>query len=198
MTMATLRTLPADSRGVTVVEFALVAPILLMMLLGIFDLGHTMYTRSLLLGAIQKTARDSSIEGASGNQSTLDGKITTVVQAIAPGAALTFKRRAYQNFSDVARGEDYTDTDLNGICDKGEPYEDANNNNTWDSLAGADGFGGARDAVHYTVTVNFERIFPAYAFIGGSKMAALTAETVLRNQPYATQSTSTPTLRNCA
>lgn len=196
MTMPRLHPLAADTRGVTVVEFALVAPILLMMLFSIFDLGHTMYTRSLLLGAIQKTARDSSIEGAASSQSTLDGRITTVVQAIAPGASLTFSRRAYQNFGSVGRPEDFTDTDNNGTCNGGEPYEDANNNGAWDNPAGTNGFGGARDAVHYTVTVTFERIFPAFAFIGGSRTATMTAETVLRNQPYATQ--SAPTARNCA
>lgn len=191
----TLRLLRTDRRAATIVEFSIVAPILLMIVFSIFDLGHTMYTRSMLMGAIYQTARDSTIEGAAGNAGTLDARMTTAVRSIAPGATLTFNRRAYKNFGDVNRGEDFTDSDANGICDKNEPYEDANNNGVWDSLGGTAGFGGARDAVLYTVTVTFQRVFPAFAFLGGSQTATVKAETVLRNQPYATQ--SAPTLRNC-
>ena len=39
-----------DERGVTVVEFALLAPVLLVTLLGMFDMGYTMYAQTLLQG----------------------------------------------------------------------------------------------------------------------------------------------------
>ncbi len=58
------RSLVRDEQGAAIVEFALVAPVLIMMLLGLFDLGYNTYTSAILQGAIAKAARNSSIEGA--------------------------------------------------------------------------------------------------------------------------------------
>lgn len=197
--MKTLRALSADRSGVTIVEFALVAPVLLMIIIAIFDLGHMMYTKSLLIGSIQKTARDSSLDGASTQEAVLDAKVSNVVRAIAPDATLQFRRRAFTDFGEIGRPEDFTDIDQDGTCDNGEPYEDANGNGKWDAQAeGKAGFGGARDAVLYTVTVTYSRIFPAFAMIGGARTATVKAETVLRNQPYGPRAESTPSIGNCA
>ncbi|MBA4780653.1 TadE/TadG family type IV pilus assembly protein [Blastomonas sp.] len=43
-----------DRRGVTVTEFGLIAPTFLLLLLGVFDLGFTVYARAILDGAVQK------------------------------------------------------------------------------------------------------------------------------------------------
>src|SRR5690606_28671312 len=39
-----------DDTGATIVEFALIAPVALMLLLGMFDLGYNLYTASVLQG----------------------------------------------------------------------------------------------------------------------------------------------------
>lgn len=193
-----VRAIRRDPRGVTAVEFALIAPVLMIVLMGLFDLSYNMYTTEMLQGAIQKAARDSTIEGAASGLSKLDGIVTKAVQAVAPGATLVFNRRAYANFTDVARPEDYTDVDANGHCDNGEPFEDSNGNGTWDLDPGKTGFGGARDAVLYTVTVTYPRAFPVAGFIPGqTNDYSLTATTVLRNQPYSHSNAAAPTTRNC-
>ena len=185
--------------GVSAVEFALISPALFLTLFGLFDLSYNMYTAEMLQGAIQKAARDSTIEGAAGSASALDGTVSRAVHAIAPNATLTFARSYYANFTDSARPEDYTDVDGNGTCDNGEPYEDANGNGAWDALGGKAGFGGARDAVLYSVTVNYKRAFPIASFIPGqSDDFTLVANTVLRNQPYGQQDTPpAPTIGKC-
>ena len=40
--------LARDRRGAAIVEFALIAPVLLITLFGLFDFGHGMYIRALL------------------------------------------------------------------------------------------------------------------------------------------------------
>lgn len=192
-------TLLRDQRGVTIIEFALIAPVLLLMLMGLLDLGYNMYTTEMLQGAIQNAARNSSIEGATGKEAALDSIVTTAVRAVAPSATLTFNRRAYNSFTDAGRPEDYTDVDSDGTCNRGEPFEDANGNGSWDLDRGQAGFGGARDAILYTVTVNYLRPFPVVAFIPGqTKDFTLSARTVLRNQPYGKQATNpAPVTRNC-
>ena len=178
-----------DERGVTIVEFALISPVLMLMLMGLLDLAFNMYTTEMLQGAIQTAARNSTIEGASGKDAALDATVTTAVRAVAPSAVLTFNRRAYSSFTEAGRPEDFTDVDNDGTCNNGEPFEDANGNGSWDLDRGIAGFGGARDAVLYTVTVNYQRPFPVAGFIPGqTKNFTLSAVTVLRNQPYGQQS----------
>ena len=186
-----------DESGMSAVEFAMIAPVLLMAVLGMMDLGHTMYTNALLQGAIQKAARDSTIEGAASNVATLDGRVTTMVRNIAPNSVLTFDRRSYSNFNDVAAPEDFTDVDNNGLCNGGEAYEDANGNGTWDRDRGQNDMGGARDAVLYTVTVNYTRAFPVAVLLGQSNTTTMKATTVLRNQPYAMTTTRSTASLNC-
>lgn len=197
--IAALRRLSRDESGVTIVEFALIAPALMVLLLGIFDLGYNMYTNEMLQGAIQRAARGSTVEGADAKKASLDAIVTTEVHTVAANAKLTFDRKSYASFSRVGRPEDYTDTNTNNTCDNGEPYEDANGNGSWDVDPGAAGFGGARDAVLYTVTVTYPRLVPIAAFVPGmNKNFTLKSSTVLRNQPYGAQSgTKAPTVKNC-
>jgi Flp pilus assembly protein TadG len=176
--------LRAERDGVTVVEFALITPVLIMSMMGLFDLGYNVYTAVLLDGAIQQVARNSTIEGASSKTSVLDAKVTNMVHTIAAGATLDFKRTSYASFSDVGKPEDYTDVNANGACDGGEPFEDANGNGSWDSDQGTAGSGGARDAVLYAVQVTYVRPFPVTQFLGMSPNFTMTSRTVLRNQPY--------------
>lgn len=188
------RTLRGDQQGATVVEFALVAPVLVTLLLGLFDIGYNTYVASVLQGAIQKSARDSSIEGAT--PASLDGRVTSAVHNISPGAAVKFSRKSYASFSDVNTPEDFTDVNGDGACNNGEPFEDANGNNVWDVDRGVAGLGGARDAVLYTVNVSYPRLFPIGGFVGLPELHQMKSETVLRNQPYAQQAVKV-TARNC-
>lgn len=188
-----------DERGATIVEFAMVAPIMGLALLGAFDVAHTLYMRGVLQGVVQKTARDSTLETGleSTQQATLDARVRAQVEALASNATTTITRSYYRTFSNAAaaRFEPWTDTDGNGTCNGGEPYEDTNNNSSWDSAGGNSGQGGAKDAVIYTVRVSYPRAFPIYNFVGGSNTTVITATTVLRNQPYGDQ--AVPTVRNC-
>ena len=188
-----------DERGVTVIEFALIAPVLMLMLMGLFDLSFNMYTTEMLQGAIQHASRNSSMEGAAGREAALDAIVTKAVRAVSPNAVLAFDRKSYASFTDAGRPEDYTDVDNSGTCNNGEPFEDANGNGTWDTSTGTAGFGGARDAVLYTVTVTYKRPFPVAGFIPGqSNDFTLSASSVLRNQPYGQQAAAAaPVTGNC-
>lgn len=191
-----LHRLRGDTHGAAVVEFALVAPALCLTIMGIFDLGYNIYAATMVQGAIQHAARDSTIEGSDLRLAEIDARVVRAVNHVVPNATLAFGRKSYANFSDVARPEDYTDSDGNGHCDNGEPFEDANHNGVWDDDRGASGQGGARDAVLYTVTVSYPRGFPLASLIGLPDTATTQASTVLRNQPYKRQS-NTPIVGSC-
>ena len=179
-----LHTVRAARSGVAAVEFALLTPVLFLMLMGLFDLAYNLYTQTLLQGAIQDAARDSSLEDADATTATIDARVTKAVQDVAPGATLSFSRTSYTSFSSIGKPEDYTDTNKNGRCDAGEPFEDVNENNAWDSSQGINGLGGSRDVVVYLVTVTYPRPFPVAKLMGMSSDFTMNARTVLANQPW--------------
>ena len=195
--MIRLHSLARDRNGAALVEFALVAPILLLMLLGMFDMGYNYYVQSQLQGAIQQAARDSGIEGAHTRMPQIDARVTDAVRDLVPDAEIGFSRKSYASFTDVARPEDFSDIDGNGICSGGEPFEDVNGNGIWDEDRGSEGQGGARDAVLYVVTVTYRRPFGVTAFVGLPETFTTQATTVVRNQPYGDQDLSR-SVGNCA
>ncbi|MBB4613810.1 TadE/TadG family type IV pilus assembly protein [Novosphingobium taihuense] len=185
-----------DRDGATAVEFALISPVLVLLLMGLFDIGFSVYANTMLQGALQRAARSSTVEGAAGSLASIDSAVATEIHPVVPEAALVFSRKAYANFTDVGLPEDFTDSNGNGACDAGEPYEDANGSGTWDRDRGAAGLGGARDAVLYTVTMTYTRKFPMASLIGMSETVTNKASTILRNQPYDEQK-SVAKLGNC-
>jgi hypothetical protein len=183
----TLARLRRDASGATIVEFAAIAPALLMILLGLMDLSYNIYTTTLLEGAIQQAGRNSTIEGAGTRGLAIDNAVRDVVDDIVPNATVEFDRRAYIDYSDVDRPEEFTDTNEDGLCNENEPFEDINGNGTWDEDRGKADMGGARDAVLYTVTVSYPRAFPVMSLLGFDPDVTARSRTVLRNQPYGPQ-----------
>jgi len=196
---AFLRHLRRDREGVTLVEFAIVGPVLILMLMGLFDIAHTQYTSAVLYGAMQKAARDYTLESASASETTIDTRVQDQIRAVMPnGATITFTKTAFDDFKNVNEPEEYTDIDNNRTCNNGEPYEDANGNGIWDVYRGANGLGAARDVFLYTSNVSYPRLFPMFGLIGLPPTITLSATTVLRRQPFDQGSNLTPTVRNCA
>lgn len=215
-----------DQRGSTVVEFAIVCPVLLMMILGSLDLGYALYARSILDGAIQKAARDSGLQTGSGRGCEIDyGVIQSLsgllkvnvlnnhtetsfcamtdqqrsdlfAQAENVENSILFIRRNYVSFSDIGEMEEFTDSDDDSVCDRGEAYEDLSGDGNWGER-GANGQGGARATVLYSAGLHFRRIFPAYKLIGGNEFMTVQSTTILRNQPYAETADAAVIERNC-
>ncbi|MFZ5702843.1 MULTISPECIES: TadE family protein [Pseudomonadota] len=188
---AFIRRVGQDRRGVTVTEFGLIAPTFLMLLLGVFDLGYTVYARAILDGAVQKAGRDAALETGTTNVANLDAKVKENLGVLGADATFTYTRRNYRDFAKVGLPEDFEDKNSNGQRDPGECFTDENANAVWDRDLGKDGVGGARDVVMYEVLMSYDRKFPLYALIGMSRRTAIKSATVLRNQPYASQNAET-------
>jgi Flp pilus assembly protein TadG len=154
--------LAKDQQGVTIIEFALISPVFMFMLMGTFDIGYAVYMRSTLNGSIQLAARDSSLQDATDPvaRAAIDTAVTDIIQTVNKDATVTINRTNYQAYADIDRLEDYIDNNLNGTCDNNEPYDDSNANDVWDEISGAAGIGGARDSVLYTITVSYDTLFP--------------------------------------
>lgn len=205
MGLSNMTRLARAEEGATLTEFGLIAPVLCLLLIGSLEIGHRLYMHGVLEGAVQKAARDGSLETASGTSSdprdSIDARVLSQVRKLHNSANVTFNRRFYRTFTDASekKTEEFTDTNGNGTCDADEPFEDVNNNGVWDRDGGDDiANAGARDAVVYTVTMNYPNMFPLHKFIGGSDTTTLSASTVLANQPYGEQQQyDAPTVGNC-
>lgn len=197
-----LQKIAGDKRGSALTEFAIVAPVLALTLVGSFDAAHSLYMKASLQGVVQKAARDAALQtgGDANEQAIIDNKVRVQVLALANNANIQISRRFYRTFSSAAaaQAEPWTDTDLDGRCNNGEPFQDNNQNGTWDADGGDEGQGGAKDRTLYTVQVSYPRFFPLYKFIGGSSTTRISASTILQNQPFADQAAyGAPTVGNC-
>lgn len=176
-----LARLQSETAGVTIVEFAFVAPVFLVLLMGTFEIGHMAYANAVLNGAVEEAARNATLE--IGETSTADAAVEDIIHKVIPGAEFTSTRKSYFDFKDINRPEQWNDRNGNGDCDNDENFVDENGNGEWDADIGEAGNGGANDVVLYKVTVAYEPIFPI-PFVGEQ---TLTATAVKKNQPFANQ-----------
>ncbi len=181
-----------DQDGSSIVEFAVIAPVMFTLLLGGFDLGHNLYMRSVLQGAVNKAARDSTLETGTQEevQERVDAKVKAQVLAVHGGAKIRpedFQRSFFRTFSDAAFPDSEVillDGGEIGVCEEGEMYIDENNSGAFEDDGVADGQGYTRDAVKYTVTVRYDRLFPFPKLSGLDGEVEMSATTVIANQPY--------------
>lgn len=179
-----LRRLRRSEQGNAVVEFALTAPLFLLIITGIFDYSWQIYAKNTLQGVVSNSARAATLEGNALDQTILDNKVRDQVLNVFPKGTVTFARKAYDSYSEVGDPEAFTDANSNGRYDSGECFEDVNGNSNWDADRGQTGNGGAEDIVVYTASLRITRVLPVWAMLGQSQQVTLNATTVLRNQPY--------------
>lgn len=191
-----LRRLLGNKLGTALTEFALIAPVFLLLLMGIFDYCWQMYAQQVLQGAVSQSARLSTLESFSADQKKLDANVLSKVLAVLPNATVEFKRKAYESYDLVGKPEPLTDKNGNGVWDTGECFEDMNGTGSWEADRGVSGNGGADDVVLYVATMKFNRVFPAWRMLGQPQEATLRAQTVLRNQPFGTNTSSREVICN--
>lgn len=193
MSNAGPRPLLTDRSGIAAIEFGLIAPVLILFMMGMGDLLYQVVTTAVVNGAVQKAARDATIEGNATTTAgtTLDNQVAGMVRVIAPNATFVSERESYSTFTNVGKPEPFTDTNGDGIRQTGECFSDINGNGMWDSEDGRAGEGGASEVALYTMTVTYPRLFAIQKFLGWSDTGKVTAQTVLKNQPYATQTVRT-------
>lgn len=188
--MSLLRKLRRDTRGVTIVEFAIVCPVLFMFIFGVLDIGHGLYMQSVLQGAVQDAGRNAGLESGRLSLAQIDENILESVQAVMPFVEeedVDITRLNYKNFSDVGMPEDFDDSNGNLTYDDVECFTDRNDNQQWDPDVGAGGLGGADDIVYYDVQVRYDRLLPLWSLIGLPHRGQAQATTVMRNQPFGEQ-----------
>ena len=199
--LAAMVRLLRDRSGVTAIEFGIVAPVFALMLMGLSDLSYQVYAKEILAGAMQKAGRDSAIQGGAQQAGEIDAKVIGMINRIMvdvtpscattpPASTYCAKRLSYATFA-VVGPERFVDANANNIRDPGECYDDVNGNTQWDAEPGAAGQGGANDVTLYTMSITYPRLFPMGRLMGWSANQTISAQTLIKNQPFATQTVTT-------
>lgn len=185
------RSLRRDTAGATLVEFAFVAPVLILFLIGFLDYGYWMYVRSMANGALEGTARAAGVGGAAVDTAALQAAVETQIKKIVPAATFTWDPRSYYEYSGIDKPEKVvTDYNGNGKYDAGDCWQDLIPNGVYDLTPGKTGVGGADDIIFYKLTVSFPPLVSIAGFIpglGGNHVSVV--NTIVRRQPYAAQAT---------
>lgn len=193
-----LRSLRRDQSGATIVEFALVAMPLCVLVMGGFDLGHQSYIRSVMQGALNDAARRAAVEDpaftASGatTEERVENTIKAQLAGITPGAEITISQSNFYDFSGIGNPEKLMrDKDKDGTYDEadGDCFSDLNENGEYDTDTGRAGIGGANDVVFYQADITMPRLLPVAKLIGFSPNYEFGVATAIRNQPFGEQRT---------
>jgi Flp pilus assembly pilin Flp len=184
------------NEGVTALEFAFVAPVLVLFMMGTIEAMMMMFVQNILESATFNASRLGKTGFATAG-ATREETIRTMIDERAGGlldpALIDIDAVAYGGgFGDVNEPEPYTDSNGNGVKDGGEAYIDSNGNGQWDADMGAVGLGNAGDVVVYTVRYPWTLITPvASSFFGDDELdpeddptVVLTARAVVRNEPF--------------
>lgn len=172
------------------VEFAMIATPLFIVLLGLTDFGYRSYVDAVVEGTVHKAARLATVGDKTPNQ--IDDFVRSQLTTFSTNATVTITKTNYYQFSGINKPEKLTtDVNGNGQWDTGDCYQDLNNDGKWNTVAGRDGLGGSDDIVYYTVTFTYPRVVPMVSLMGWSANQTLTATTLMRNQPYASQAIPT-------
>ncbi len=190
-----------DDRGVAIIEFALIAPVLFLITFGIIELGMMMATLTSLEGGLKEASR-YGITGQSPDDSTRIEKIRTILDQhtidLIDFSEATFTVKTYPSFSMVGQPEPFVDSgpgdpedpnpchngkyDADPLC--GESFTDLNGNASWDEDIGEDGAGMGGEVVSYTVLVPWHIMTPVFdKVLGTGGSLPLQATIVVRNEP---------------
>ncbi|WP_294247069.1 TadE/TadG family type IV pilus assembly protein [uncultured Sphingomonas sp.] len=182
-----LRRIGRDRGGASIVEFALISLPAIVIMCGLFDLGYRQYVATQVQDALDRAARRVTI-GTGTTSAQLTAMVSDSVKAISRDANVVVVPTSYGKFQQVAKPEPITtDTPPLGQYNAGDCFLDINGNGVWDVDGARAGTGGSDDVVLYTATVTYPEIVPMSRLVGWSALTRLTATTMLKNQPYASQ-----------
>lgn len=184
----TMAKIVRNEAGVSALEFALVAPVLLLLLFGIIEFALIMLVYNVMEGATAVSSRLGKTGFTSTGitrQQTILNAITTRAGSLINPERLTVTTKFYKQFDQINDPEPYTDGNANGSYDAGETYSDINGNGQWDADMGASGYGSAGDIVVYKVSYPWHINTPVISgLIGRQGIYTITTHAVVKNEPY--------------
>lgn len=187
------RTLLRDQEGAAALEFALVLPVLSLLVFGTIEMGLTMLAQGIMESAtfaasrLGKTgyATDGNYDDLAAREEAMRAILNRRAGILLDTSKISITTKAYAQFDQIGDPEPFIDANGNGVRDDGENYTDINKNGKYDTDMGADGMGNARQVVVYTINYPWRIMTPLIGkFMGHGGVIDLSARTVVQNEPY--------------
>ncbi len=183
-----LRRLALGREGASAIEFAFVAPVLILFVVGAMEVATIAHGSTLLNGGLREASR-FGMTGLQPATGTREDRIAEIINRHGAGiikvGAGNITTHVYPNFTSIGQPEPYVDTDSNGVYDIGEPFTDVNCNAVWDPDMGQAGLGAGGEVVLYRVNYDLPlRTGLLAAVIGKDGKVPLSATVALRNEPF--------------
>lgn len=174
--------------GATAVEFAMVAPVLMLLLTGIVECGLVLAADIVLKNATSDASRTGRT-GFTALDSTQDATVRRMIRneagVLMDADRITIESTAYSGFDTLKKPEPFIDANKNGKRDDGENFTDVNGNGVYDLDQGRSGYGGTNEVVLYTVSYPWRFFTPLIGrMVGTDGVLTLTATAVVQNEPY--------------
>lgn len=175
-----------DNRGNAMVEFGLVAPLLLAIIFGIIEFSGIVFAQTLLEGGASQASRFGII-GSTPGGSSRDEAIRDIIAENAFGIidadAVRVETLIYESFASVGQAEPFDDANGNGTHDENEGFQDVNGNGEHDDDQGKSGAGNGDEVVLYRLTYDWDIMVPIFRPFFGDQFV-LQAATAVRNEPF--------------
>ncbi len=178
----------SDQSGTTAVEFALILPVLLTIIMGSIELSMYLFVQSAMEGATFAASRAGKTGYAADGRTreeTIRDAMHSRLGFLFNSDDLDIDSKSYDDFSSVGDPEPFIDANANGKRDNGENYTDTNGNGTYDTDRGASGPGGAGDVTVYTISYPWTLLTPYLTeALGKDGVATVSSRFVVKNEPY--------------
>ncbi len=174
--------------GVTAVEFAFVAPVLILILFAIIEFSLIMMVNNIMESATNMSSRlgkTGFIAAGKTREDTITAAVRERAGSLIDPDRLSVSTKVYRTFGEINRPEPWHDTNGNGVPDPGE-YTDINGNGVYDTDMARAGYGNAGDIVVYTIKYPWSITTPIMRELIGNESGEypLTAHAVVKNEPY--------------
>ena len=180
------RRLFRDTGGSTIVEFAIVFPVFILMIIGTIEIAVVIFIGSSIESAVLQASR-FGITGGSSSGISREERVLDIVGENTYGLvdmeSVEISTLVYGSFADIGEPEPFEDDNGSASYDEGEPFTDVNGNGTWDPDMGAAGLGGPNDVVVYSVSYDWGIMTPIMQAILGDSVRHVSSVAV-RNEPY--------------
>lgn len=177
-----------DQRGATALEFALVAPLFFLMVMGTTEVGLSMFAQNVMEGATfaaSRLGKTGYVTSGGTQEQTIREVLNNRAGALLDTSKIVITSKVYEQFDQIGQSEPFMDANGDGVRDIGENYTDVNGNGQYDIDMGSSGLGVAGQVVVYTVTYPWQLSTPVVsALLGHDGVINLTARTVVQNEPY--------------
>lgn len=188
MTGFFLRRLWRAREGASALEFAILAPVFILLMLGITEFAIIMLVSNIMENATSissRLGRTGYNEAALSREATIRAQVERKAGVFLDPARLTIDAKSYSQFNQIGDAEPWNDSNHNGIAEAGE-YTDINGNGVYDTDMGMAGYGGAEDVVVYTVRYPWPVMTPIMRELVGDANGEfiITAHAVVKNEPY--------------